>query len=877
MMRLRDPATGRIPKDARALELAYAATLPMRGARGAFYRAAGIADFGWSPRGPYNVGGRTRALALDISGEDTILAGGVSGGMWRSSDGGRSWSRTTRPDQLPSVTCLVQDRRPGRTHIWYCGTGEAIGNSPSKGGAYYYGDGVFRSTDNGRSWEQTPGTKSPLINELDRYTDLIYNIAIDPSNTEQTEIYCATYGSVRRSVDDGNTFEPVLFGTSLSYFSDVAVTSSGVVYATMSGDGDKGGIWRSANGVDYVRIAPPAWPGNSRRTVIGVAPSNENIVYFLAETPGTGSLGRNFRGDSSWQSLWRYTWLSGDGTGEGGRWEDLSANLPKLGGSFGDFYSQTGYDLHVTVRPDDENIVFVGGTNIYRSTDGFTTAGAMKWIGGYRNVQIDSMVVQDYSYPGHHPDQHGVVFSRRDPKVAFTASDGGVHRTDDVMADSVTWTSLNNGYATSQFYTIAIDPATPGSDFIIGGMQDNGTWGAAGNGLTPWREYGSGDGSFCAVRGGGGELVVSKQEGKTYRVILNEAGIMSAFTRIDPEGGAGYMFINPFATDPLDDKIVYLCGGRTLWRNDDITTIPLDSRLPAVSGWKKLEATTTPRASSELSAVAVSTANPAHRVYYGTSDGNIYRIDNAHQGEPVSANVTPLTFPRNGYINSIAVDPRDGNRAVAVFSNYGIPSLFLTTNAGETWTQIGGNLEPSGKLGPSCRWFSFLHRPGGTIYFVGTSVGLYSTTKLEGTATTWALEGPTQIGNVVVDMITTRESDGYVVVGTHGNGVFSTQVISLGAERPDPRRDLAFEEFRPNPARESTTMTFVIPPSAVGARAVMTLYDMRGRPLRTPIDEPLTEGRHIREIDLRGLPSGTYQARLAVAGLVEERRVTVVR
>jgi len=878
LMRQRNPATGRIPDGMRGRELAYAATMPQRAGGGAFYKSLGVAAYEWENRGPYNIGGRTRALALDVTGEDTIVAGGVSGGLWRSSDGGASWTRGTRPGQYPGVTCIVQDVRPGRTNVWYCGTGEGVGSSPSSGGSYYLGNGLFKSTDNGRSWEPIASTVSQRVGRFDSYTDIVYNVALDRSNRDQDELYCATYGSIRRSVHGGDSLEAVLTSlASPSYFTDVAVTDSGVVYATMSSDGGKRGLWRSEDGVHYTGITPSGWPSNYRRVVIGITPSNQNIVYFLAETPGFGRLGKNFRGDSSWQSLWRYTYRSGDGSGDGGTWEDLSANLPAIGGSFGDFFSQTGYDLHVTVSPHDENLVFVGGTNLYRSTDGFRTSDHVKWIGGYQNVQIDSMVVQGYSYPGHHPDQHALVFSRRDPNVAYTGSDGGVHKTLDCTADSVAWISLDNGYVTSQFYSVAQDPATPGSRMVIGGLQDNGTWGTlSGDAATPWSELGSGDGSFCAIVGGGREILVSKQEGKTYRVLLDENGRRTAFARIDPLGGSGYLFINPFAVDPNREAMLFLSGGSYLWRNSDITAAPFDSTSPVETNWTRFDKTLAPN-DAKISAVAVSSANPAHRVYYGTSDGKVYRLDDADSGEPDPISATSLSFPKGGYVNCIAVDPLDGNRAVVVFSNYEAESLFLTTDGGETWSAIGGNLEPSNGDGPSCRWFSFLHRSNGTICFVGTSTGLYSTNKLDGKQTYWAQEGPSAIGNVVVDMIDVRQSDGHVVIGTHGRGVFETNVETLGIERPgdDVADSRMLGQGYPNPARDIVTIPFMVPFDAERPRVRIDLFDARGAAVRTVVDDRFPGGPHSRTVDLRTLVPGTYFCRLTMGNHTEERALVV--
>jgi hypothetical protein len=135
------------------------------------------------PRGPYNIGGRTRALGIDITDESVILAGGVSGSMWRTSDGGSTWVNTTNPASIHNSTCLVQDTRPGQEDTWYYGTGEITGNSAGgSGGSPYRGDGLFKTTDNGQSWFLLPATATGLPQTL-TWLDYVWNVATDPSNS----------------------------------------------------------------------------------------------------------------------------------------------------------------------------------------------------------------------------------------------------------------------------------------------------------------------------------------------------------------------------------------------------------------------------------------------------------------------------------------------------------------------------------------------------------------------------------------------------------------------------------------------------------------------------------------------------------------------
>ncbi|HEY6952226.1 MAG TPA: hypothetical protein VI758_07440, partial [Bacteroidota bacterium] len=146
-LRLHDPATGRIPDGISQKERAYASTLPTKETLARLGKSSATEVTTWNQRGPENIGGRTRALAYDVSDSTTILAGGVSGGMWRSTNGGSTWTKTTSSSSLQSVSCLVQDTRSGHTSTWYYGTGEYLGNSAYGGGnSYYNGDGVFKST-----------------------------------------------------------------------------------------------------------------------------------------------------------------------------------------------------------------------------------------------------------------------------------------------------------------------------------------------------------------------------------------------------------------------------------------------------------------------------------------------------------------------------------------------------------------------------------------------------------------------------------------------------------------------------------------------------------------------------------------------------------
>jgi hypothetical protein len=892
-LRLRDPNTGRIPPGIRRKELAFAEKVPTReivrkGLSRAGASTAGLDEISWRQRGPYNIGGRTRALAIDAANPNVLLAGGVSGGMWKSTDRGASWLKTTTPEQLHSVTCIAQDPRPGRTNVWYYGTGELRGNSAAGGGgSLYRGDGIFKSTDGGNSWKQLPSTVTNRPETYDQMFDYIWNIAVD-SSSQADELYAATIGGLVRSTDGGETWLTVLGGqgTNNSRFTDVAVSPRGVLYATMSSanlnlspGASSQGVWRSTDGVQWVDIRPstPPWPASYHRIVIAIAPSNENVVYFMGETPGYGKQTAS-GSDSEWNSFWNYAYLSGDGRGSGGRWEDRSANLPGSGGAVGDFFSQNSYNLVARVSPVNDSLVFLGATNLYRTTNGLRTPSATSWIGGYATANDATQ------YPFHHCDQHALVFDPLEPSILFSGNDGGVFVTDNCLSTPVSWQPLNNGYFTTQFYTIALDRATAGNNVLVGGTQDNSTlFVNSAVGTAPWTDVFVGDGAFCAVADGRSCYYVSAQDGFTYRLLLSSSGNLLNFTRVDPAGGSDYLFINPFVLDPVNNNIMYMSGGTVLWRNTNLTGIPLGSNSPATANWARM--TGADVGGGSISALGVSRASPRSRLYYGTSDGRVFRLERADNAAPESVPADVWSnrgLPRDAYVSCIDVDPTSGDRVLLVFSNYGVTSLFYTTNAGESWTDVSGNLEqnPDGTgNGPSLRWGAIVTYGGGPSYFVGASTGLYSTTHMNGASTLWMQEGISSIGRVVVDMIAARSLDGLVAVGTHGQGVFTGIAPPVGPPTPPIPLNTDLKPPYPNPLLPGrtafTTLSFTLEKPGL---TTLTIYDLLGRKVATLVNEEREAGNQPDVYWYPGkIASGLYLCELRAGGESRVSKIVLVK
>ena len=851
-MRLADPATGQIPKGISLLERLFAQQLPQ-----AVSERSGPE---WASRGPWNVGGRTRALAIDATNENRILAGGVSGGIWLSEDGGQTWSKRTPLNAHQSCVSIAQDTRLGHTDTWYYLSGELYGNSAGATGAYYLGDGAFKSTDGGLTWAPLGATDNGAPETFSDSWQGCWRIATNPAVAED-EVYAAVYGTIYKSVNGGTSWS-VSLNAGNAYATDVAVTHTGAVYATVSSDDVKGGFWRLTNGSPWVRISPDTsagFPTVFDRFVIGINPDNENEVYFLGTTPGSGHF-NNYLGTEDWTSLWKYTYLSGDGSGAGGQWQDLSENLPAMGTEFDRFAAQGGYDLVVKVQPGTGH-VFIGGTNIYRSTDGFSSPNNTTHIGGYKpGTYLPFFEI----YPNHHPDQHDMLFLPSNPNILISASDGGVHRTDDANAGTVVWTPLNNGYRTTQCYTLIINKETAEDNTIISGLQDNGNFFVNSDSpVAPWRQTVNGDGSYGAIAPDKSFYILSIQRGRVAKVAMDDQGNISAFRRIDPIGPKSddYLFINPLALDPNDQNVLYLPVGRKLYRQDNLGSIALTGAWDTISqGWTIFPDTlvaSTSGADNVFSAIAVSKANPAHRVYVGSSRRNLYRIDNAHTGNPNWVALTNPSVLSTSYITSIAVDPENADHILVAFSNYGVYSLFYSTDAGQSWIKVGGNLESAvngSGSGPSVRSVSILPLPDGTRkYFFGTSIGLYSADTLllhssSQAGTQWVLESPDLIGRVVVEAVETRPSDGLVLAGTHANGVYSKNVLPVSGSN-EPWKGIQAQVW-PNPVVSAATIQI----NGVTANgAICRVFNLQGK-----LVKEITFRQESEQLDMQGFAAGVY-------------------
>jgi len=847
---IKDPTTGEALFGLRDQEIEFTRTIPERHTSSPIARIQ--AQNNYIPAGPNNNGGRTRAIAYDVRYNGTtnrvLIAGGISGGIFRSTDGGANWTRVTPAGEVHNVSSIAQDPRPGNQDKWYAGGGEYVGSSTDATGAGYLAYGLLRSTDNGVTWTRVPLTNMTDFNgsaitagvpeRFDHPFDYVHKISVNPTNGD---VYVACHRRIVRSSNGGTTFQTV-FGSALAAFAaggqgDVVISQTGKVYVAMTGaaaDLNLRGIWSSATGNlnSYTRLAGGStlgvdsvdgWKGNAysyqlsgtekfydtRRTLLALAPSNENILYVLYENGLTNTSSGRFKE----ADLFKLNMTSGN------VWTNLSGNLPDFPGGDHDatdpFTIQGGYDLFITVKPTDPNFVLLGGTSLYRSTNGFASTAATSWIGGYGNT-LPTLTF----YANSHPDIHNVAFNPVNSNEAICSNDGGMQITTDITApgSTVVWTHINN-YQTLQYYRVAIDPNIGNNNFA-GGAQDNGTQfrdktgisGVAVADSNNHRRLIGGDGGSVGIsktNGGPKFLYGSVQLGSVRRGTLQASfnaieirpnGLTPTTTGSTTEFGE---FVTNFKLNPDNTEDLYYVNFNRLFRTTSASTVT-SSNWTELTGVGSAVNPSDPTSGRNIGirAIAFSRGNygTLHSMYFGTTDGRIFRLDDPRNSaaSATPANITPTITDMSGLnIQDIAVNPNNDNEIMMVVTNYGrtVGAIFnnvtniLWTNdaksASPTWRIAEGNLEGTPTTGfISARSCMITVKKDGsgnpvTEYYVGTAAGLFAVenlgpTLIGGGSPSWQREGSSTLNYAVVNSLAYRPDDNVLLVGTHGNGLYYT-------------------------------------------------------------------------------------------------------
>lgn len=687
-------------------------------------------NYPWVERGPNNVGGRTRAIMFDPNDPSNkkVWAGGVTGGLWYNNDitdPNSQWQSQNDFWDNISITGIVYD--PTNTNIFYVGTGEGWGSSVSGG----RGAGVWKSTDGGASFSQLSATANfYFVNDLvvrdENGTGVLY-VGLRGVYYVSTTHGTADEG-LQRSINGGNSFSQVLpnvSGQSFNYaVGDIEIGANnrlwvGTIYSGNGGVDRGGGRILSSNDgsnwhVEYSN-------SNGERVRLASAPSDSNYVYaIIEESNQVGEIIRTTNHGSTWTNL--------------SEPNDADPGIPATDFSRG----QAWVHLSLAVDPNDEDVVYAGSVDLFKTDDGGTTWNQLThWYGGF-------------NYPYVHADHHIVTFKPGSSSEALFGTDGGVARSTNLTSTNPIFIDRNEGYNITQFYAGAIHPDF-GKNYFLAGSQDNGTHQFTGPGINSTIQVTGGDGAYCFVDQTDPNYQITSFVYNSYWR-STDGGQSFPSPRIQSDFNTG-RFINPADYDNNMDVLYSARNSTSINRITDISTNPSVSDF-TVSG---LGST----ASNLL--VSPYTSNST-TLFVGTGNGNLFKITNA-DANANSTNIGSNQFP-NGYISGIDLGSSE-QEILITFSNYGVSSVWYTSDGGSTWSAKEGNLPDM-----PVRWclFNPLNR---SEVLLATEVGVWATTDINNSSVNWNPSG-NGLANVRVNMLQYRASDHEVLAVTYGRGLFTS-------------------------------------------------------------------------------------------------------
>ncbi len=688
-------------------------------------RTDGIGDdANWIERGPNNVAGRTRAFMFDPNDDSNkkVWAGGVSGGLWVNSDitnPASEWQNTDDFWNYITIGSMAYD--PSDKKVFYVGTGEGWAGSSALKGA-----GILKSTDGGENWD--------LLNTTESF-DFVQKLAVTSSGVVIATVRILgddSGGGIFTSTDKGENWSQKVAGVG----ADIEIAANGDIYATTGIVGKAGKMYKSTdNGSNWDELS--GIPADGERIEMAVAPSDAKIIYAVG-TNGS---------DVKWMAK---------SIDSGASWSDII--IPKILnpdctlGTKDFTRGQADYDLILAVAPKNPDVLIAGGIDVNRSQDGGTTWGDK---GDGKSV---SFWVRDECKPYVHADVHAITFRPGSDNEAIIGSDGGVSFSPNLGNSSEpTFSDRNKGYNVTQFYSIHPENVS-GSNYYLGGTQDNGTQQYKVDGINSTFEVTGGDGGYAFVDADDPTIQITSTTFNNYFIPKDKGKTFNSFSELNDKG----KFINPTDIDSRENKL-YAAGA-----NDEFV------RYDGLGGTIVTKIVSSDLGGGQISHINVSEEFD-HVIYVGTDQGSVYVIEDANTESPKVEKLSTSDMEANKYISSIALGDNDESILVT-FSNYGVVSVWETRDGGESWASKEGNLPDM-----PIRWA--VYNPANSKQaLLATELGVWSSDDVSLETPTWE-PATNNLANVRCDMLKVRSVDGLVVVGTYGRGVFTSDVFYSGAAR----------------------------------------------------------------------------------------------
>jgi len=783
-----------------------------------------------------DMGGRTRMIMFDPNDPNgtAMFAGSVTGGLWynKSPLEGEDWTPVNDFWSNLSISSMCYD--PNNPQTMYLGTGESetalIVYRESSG----RGNGLYCSRDGGKQWELLPSTSQWAY-----VTDV--EIRVENGNSVLYAGVVSGYykgvghrsspsDGLYRSTDQGSTWSQVLPnipGTSTPFApADICFSADGATIYV----GTTYGINSNATGNDRSGAAcilysedGLTWTVNSQyqhailektevnlpgRVMVTEAPSDPNIAYAIV---ASGYPANAFYGYGCEYLL--------KTTDKGKTWTEL--NFPE------GFASLAWHAFTIAVNPQDPNVLWLGGLDTWRSMD-----GGAHWL----QMSEWALMYGNGSPRYVHGDIHQILHNPKNGRELYVVSDGGVFATGSSLSpDNVTFHELNKNYNTLQYYACGISPVK-GDQQFIGGLQDNGTMHyKPGNVPTFTDMLSGGDGAFCFFDPDNMDKIVTCSQFTTIYVYKNQPE-RDPFLWLATQTGLG-IFINPMDYDwehnRLYTNVAYFDGNGA----NNIAVINIEENT--INGFLRNVGTQT---QSPFTAVKWTKSEvEGGSLFLGTSSGQLYRVDRPHL-DSTSVEITGVDFPV-GYISCIETG-QSADTLLVTLSNYGIPSVFVSTDAGTTWKNVEGNL-PDMPIR-----YGIFHPQSAHHVMLATETGIWVTTDVLAEEVIWTPQ-VTGMANVRVEMLKIRPSDLTVLAATHGRGLFTT-VWDLPISNDVQHQEVADNTILvyPNPSSGEFKID-----TDLKERGMLTVRDIQGRLVRSM---PVEAGSIQFALDLRQEGKGTY-------------------
>lgn len=763
---------------------------------------SGIANgFRWRNIGPANMSGRVTDIEALDDNFAFVLVGAAAGGIWKTTNAGVTWEHIFNKYSNASVGDIaIYQKEP---NIIWVGTGE--GNTRN---SISWGDGVYKSTDGGSTFEQV-GLES---------THHISRVIIHPDNPNI--VYVAAQGHLWGYEGDRGLFMTEDAGKSWKKLTnglpddgktgavDMVIDSNNpnILFVSFwerlrrpwrfdSGGPDgglgNGGIFKTEDGgKSWNKLTNGLPEGNIGRVGLAIYRKDPKIVMALVEHEfqprGGGGRGGGGRGGQAAQPNPDYEDMTKLGTGiyrseDGGEsWKFLNRynNRPF-------YYSQ------IRINPLNDQKIYLCTTNFQESLDGGNTFAQPR---GIRSVHVDF---------------HAMWLDPNFEDRWYTGSDGGVSLTHD---SGENYDFLDN-FCVSQFYAIGVDMRDP--YYVYGGLQDNGTWGGPSNSRDRsgimndhWYNIGGGDGFYAQVdptdwrtvyyesQGGsisrinvetrqGGRIRPSQQNIVNYEEYFPQTEAQQAGARaggmqmMQQTGGRGgrmtmrYNWNSPILISPHNPRTVYFAGNHLLKSVNRGDTWRIISPNLSTNDEEKTRRDTggiTSDATGAETHCTIVTISESHVtpgvVWAGTDDGLVHITRNDGASWSNVRGAIP-EVPEGIWVSRIEAGHFDEGTAYVTFDGHRSdnfqPWVFKTDDYGITWTKITGNL-PQNEVANVIR--EDLKNPN--LLFLGTETGVFISTNGGSSWDRFMNNLPT----VPVDDIVIHPRENDLVIGTHGLGIW---------------------------------------------------------------------------------------------------------